>query len=200
MFYHIEGIVCEIEPYVAVLDCSGVGYKINTTLNTISQLKLGEKSKLFIYDYIKEDCFDLYGFISKSEKRSFELLISVSGVGPKAAISILSSTTPEGLAMSIVSGDEKALMVAQGIGKKIAQRVILELKDKIAKGMDEFPSVSSGSSNVALSSDSSLNDALAALIVLGYSASECNMALRAQDITGMKTEEIIKLVLKNMMK
>ena len=87
MFHHIEGIVSELEPYVAVVDCGGLGFRLNTTLNTISHVKLGEKTKFYVFDYIREDCFDLYGFWSKSEKRCFELLIGVSGVGPKAAVS-----------------------------------------------------------------------------------------------------------------
>ena len=133
MYYHIEGTISELGNYLAVIDCGGVGYELNVSLNTLSRLKTGERAKLYVAESIKEDAFDLYGFYTKSEKRSFQLLIGVSGVGPKAALSILSSSTPESLAMAILAGDEKALTVAPGIGKKIAQRVIYELKDKIAK-------------------------------------------------------------------
>ena len=121
MFYHIAGTVAELDSYLAVIDCSGVGYALNVSANTLSRLRPGERAKLYVSEIVKEDAFDLYGFYTKAEKRSFELLIGVSGVGPKAALSILSSSTPENLAMAILAGDEKALTVAPGIGKKIAQ-------------------------------------------------------------------------------
>ena len=116
-----------------MIDCGGVGYACMATNNTLSQLKRGERKKLFTYLNVGESVFDLYGFASQNELNSFKLLLGVSGVGPKAALAILSANTPEALAMSIVTGDEKALTAAQGIGKKIAQRIILELKDKMAK-------------------------------------------------------------------
>ncbi len=201
MFHHIEGIVSELEPYVAVVDCGGLGFRLNTTLNTISHVKLGEKTKFYVFDYIREDCFDLYGFWSKSEKRCFELLIGVSGVGPKAAVSILSAGTPETLATAIISGDEKALTIAPGIGKKIAQRVILELKDKIAKESTNLAMPAPLDSGVPVfGQDQTLADAAAALSVLGYGAAEINSALRGVEISGLKTEEIIKAALKNIMK
>ena len=134
MFYYVKGPVAHIAPYLAVIDCGGVGYACHTTANTLSYLKKGEVAKLYTYLHVREELFDLYGFSTEEERSCFELLIGVSGVGPKAALSILSATSPEGLAMSIITGDEKALTVAQGIGKKIAQRIILELKDKLAKG------------------------------------------------------------------
>ena len=133
MFYHLEGVVSDIDINLAVIDCGGVGYAVNTTANTLSRLKVKEKAKIYISEYIKEDCFDLYGFATLSEKRCFEMLLTVSGIGPKAAQAILSTSTPEALAMAIMTGDEKAITVAQGVGKKIAQRVILELKDKVSK-------------------------------------------------------------------
>ena len=138
MFYHLEGIVSEIGPNLVVLDCGGIGFALNTTISTISCLKTGDKAKLYVAEAIGESNFDLYGFYSKSEKRCYEMLVSVSGIGPKAALSILSYNTPDGLALSILNSDVKALMVAPGIGKKIAQRVILELKDKISKEVS-FP-------------------------------------------------------------
>lgn len=135
MFYHLNGIVSDIDLNLAVIDCSGVGYAVNTTTNTLSRIKLNEKTKLYISECIKEDSFDLYGFATLSEKRCFEMLISVSGIGPKAAQAILCAVTPEGLAMAVMNGDDKAITAAQGVGKKIAQRVILELKDKVSKEM-----------------------------------------------------------------
>ena len=125
MFYYLDGTVAEILPGLAVIDCGGVGYACMATNNTLSQLKRGERKKLFTYLNVGESMFDLYGFASQNELNSFKLLLGVSGVGPKAALAILSANTPEALAMSIVTGDEKALTAAQGIGKKIAQRIIL---------------------------------------------------------------------------
>ena len=133
MFYHINGVVTDIEPNLVVLECGGVGYALNASLNTISSVRTGERAKLYTYECIREDAHDLYGFASKSEKHCFELLLGISGVGPKAALSILSSNTPDGLALAVLNGDEKALTSAPGIGKRIAQRILLELKDKMAK-------------------------------------------------------------------
>jgi Holliday junction DNA helicase RuvA len=199
MFHHIEGKVTDLEPGAAVLECMGVGFALNTTLTTISHLKLGERAKLYVSESVREDCFDLYGFWSKSERRSFELLLGVSGVGPKAALSILSAGTPESLAMAILSGDEKALTVAPGIGKKIAQRIILELKDKIAKESAGF-ALPVLPMTAAAGQDGKLSDAGAALGVLGYGAAEINAALRGVDVSALTAEEIIKAALKNMMK
>ena len=200
MYYHIEGTIAELGNYLAVIDCGGVGYELNVSLNTLSRLKTGERAKLYVAESIKEDAFDLYGFYTKSEKRSFQLLIGVSGVGPKAALSILSSSTPESLAMAILAGDEKALTVAPGIGKKIAQRVIYELKDKIAKeSAGALPAITAGVQTAVPGTDK-LADAAAALGVLGYGAAEINSALRGVDVETLDTEGIIKAALKNMMK
>ena len=188
MFYHLDGKVAELGQGMAVIDCNGVGYLVNTSLNTLSRLKNG-----------REDAFELFGFATKSEKRSFDLLIGVSGVGPKAALSILSAHTPEALTMAILSGDEKALTVAPGIGKKIAQRVILELKDKLAKESADFELPVRPGAAVPAGEDK-LSDAAAALGVLGYGTAEINYALKGVDVSALSTEEIIKAALKNMMK
>ena len=196
MFYHLEGIVSDIDLNLAVIDCGGVGYAVNTTANTLSKFKVKDRAKLYISEYIKEDCFDLYGFASLSEKRCFEMLLTVSGIGPKAAQAILSTSTPESLAIAIMNGDEKAITVAQGVGKKIAQRVILELKDKVSKEANtvtaEMPAVMNAADG------DSRNDAIAALMVLGYSASEINGVLRRMDVSGLSTEQIVKIALKNL--
>lgn len=144
---------------------------------------------------------DLYGFSSQEERRLFQLLTSVSGVGPKAALAILSSSMPENLALSIITGDEKALTAAQGVGKKIAQRVILELKDKLAKGQ----SISAAGENISgpavtVIPQNKLSEASAALAVLGYSQGEINTALKGIDIDAQPLEQIIRLALKNMVK
>ena len=201
MFYHIEGTVSDILPNLAVVDCGGVGYAINTTANSLSQISLGKTAKFYTFDYIKEDCFDLYGFTTKQEKHSFELLISISGVGPKAAISILSCTTPEMFAMAVMSDDVKVLTVAPGIGKKIAQRVILELKDKISKETDlSTVTFTPAAAAVPAGSSDELTNAIKGLSVLGYGSDEINQALRGQDLTDKSAEDIIKLVLKQMVK
>lgn len=199
MFYHLDGKVAELGQGMAVIDCNGVGYLVNTSLTTQSRLKVGERSKLYISESVREDAFELFGFATKSEKRSFDLLIGVSGVGPKAALSILSAYTPEALAMAILSGDEKALTVAPGIGKKIAQRVILELKDKLAKESGDFELPMKSGAPVAVGDDK-LSDAAAALAVLGYGPAEINVALKGVDVAPLTVEEIIKAALKNMMK
>lgn len=199
MFYHLDGKVAELGQGMAVIDCNGVGYLVNTSLTTQSRLKVGERSKLYISESVREDAFELFGFATKSEKRSFDLLIGVSGVGPKAALSILSAYTPEALAMAILSGDEKALTVAPGIGKKIAQRVILELKDKLAKESGDFELPMKSGAPVAVG-DGKLSDAAAALAVLGYGPAEINVALKGVDVAPLTVEEIIKAALKNVMK
>ncbi len=197
MFYYLNGIVAEIDINMAVIDCGGVGYAVNTTANTLSRIKKGEKTKLYICESVREDAFELYGFATQQEKRCFEMLLTVSGIGPKAAQSILSASTPEGLAMAIMNGDEKVITAAQGVGKKIAQRVILELKDKMGKeagnAAAEMPAV------LTPADSGTRSDAIAALMVLGYSAAEINSVLRNADISGMSTEQIVKLVLKKMM-
>lgn len=198
MFYHLNGTVTDIDINMAVIDCAGVGYAVNTTRNTLSQIRLNEQAKLYISEYIKEDCFELFGFATLSEKRCFEMLLTVSGIGPKAAQAILCAATPETLALAIMQGDDKVITAAQGVGKKIAQRVILELKDKVSKEMGhssiELPEVI-----VQDSSTSGKSDAITALMVLGYGAAEINSVLRRMDTSGMSTEQIVKIALKNLM-
>ncbi len=201
MFHYINGVVSELYPNLAVIDCGGVGFEINTSAYTLSMLKAGEKAKLYTYVHIREDAFEIYGFSGKSEKRCFEMLLGVSGVGPKAALSILSVSSPENLIMSIVSGNERAITAAAGVGKKIAQRVILELKDKIAKETDAVSFADTAAfAPAAAGGSSKLNDASAALAVLGYSAPEINAALKGVDTDALTLEEIIKAALKRMMK
>ena len=198
MFYYVSGTVAEIGPNLAVIDCGGVGYACATTNYTISRLKKGERAKLFTYLHVREEIFELFGFSSQQELSSFKMLIGVSGVGPKAALAILSSTTPNNLALSIVTGDEKALTAAPGVGKKIAQRIILELKDKLAKEQTSFssdgpvPVIASGGANKA-------GEASAALAVLGYGTPEIAAALKGVDME-QPLEEIIRQALKKMVR
>lgn len=200
MFYHIEGTVSELGQNLIVLDCQGIGFALNTTMNTLSCVRAGERCRLYVSESVREDAFDLFGFYTKNEKNFFEMLTSVSGIGPKAAISILSANTPEGLALAISTGNEKALTVAPGIGKKIAQRVILELKDKISKESTSVSGVGPAVPVAAQSDGGPVNDAVAALTVLGYGSSEIALALKKVDVTGLRAEEIIKTVLKQMIR
>ena len=199
MFYHIEGTVTELEPNLVVLDCGGVGYALNATMNTVSYIHTGDKVKLYVAEAIGENNFDLYGFYTKGEKRCFELLVSVSGIGPKAALSILSYSTPETLALAIMNDDVKALTVAPGVGKKIAQRVILELKDKMSKET-AGQEIRLPAAVPVTGQNDTMSDAMAALAVLGYSSAEIAPALKKIDATGMSAEELIKAVLKQMVK
>ncbi len=201
MYYYVSGTVAHVESYLAVIDCGGVGYACRTTTYTLSQIKKGDKAKLFTYLSVREDAMDLYGFASQEELKLFRQLISVSGIGPKAALGILSSSSPANLAMSIITGDEKALTAAQGVGKKIAQRVILELKDKLAKGQ----AISASGENISVPAmtiipQNKLSEASAALAVLGYSQAEINVALKGIDLENLPLEQIIRLALKNMLK
>lgn len=199
MFYYVNGTVAEIEAGLAVIDCSGVGYACATTNYTLSQLKKGERAKLYTYLNVREDAMEMFGFASQSELRSFKMLIGVSGVGPKAALSILSSTTPQQLSMAVVMGDEKALTAAPGIGKKIAQRIILELKDKLIKEQGGFEA-GSGAAVAMPAQNNKADEAAAALAVLGYGSQEIAAALKGIDMDALPLEEIIRQSLKKMVK
>ena len=201
MFYYLDGIVAEILPFLAVIDCGGVGYACKTTNNTLSRLKKGQKGRVYTYLNVGEGIFDLYGFATQNELNSFKMLLGVSGVGPKAALAILSSGTPETLAMAIVTGDEKALTAAPGIGKKIAQRIILELKDKMAKETAAGLDYSGGKGAPAAPMfTSKATEAAQALAVLGYSSQEADAALKGVDVEGLPLEEIIRQALRKMVK
>ncbi|MCL2003792.1 MAG: Holliday junction branch migration protein RuvA [Oscillospiraceae bacterium] len=194
MIYAVYGKVDFTEPYLAVIDAGGVCYAVNTSLQTLSRLKKGEAARLFTYLYLREGICDLYGFISREELSSFKLLIGISGVGPKAAVSILSASTPEKLALAVITGDERALTVAPGIGKKLAQRIILELKDKLSRDVAAAPS---GAGAAAFEPGDSFTEAQAALCVLGYSPVEAAMAVKGLDET-LPLEELIRQALKRM--
>lgn len=198
MFYYLSGQIANIELNLAVIDCGGVGYACHTTANTLSYLSVGEKAKLYTYCHIREDAFDIYAFFTESEKRSFEMLIGVSGVGPKAALSILSSNTPESFAASVITNNEKLLTAAPGVGKKLAQRIILELKDKLSKNISE----ETFSGNAPIFNGKSISkasDAAAALAVLGYTQSEISASLNGADMD-LPLEDIIRQALKNMLR
>ena len=133
MFYFIEGTVAYALPNAVVLDCGGVGYRLAVSTNTLTRAKVGEKLRLYTHLYVREDAVELFGFADLKEKNSFLMLIDISGVGPKAAMAILSATTPDHFAIGIINGDEKMLTRAQGVGKKLAQRILLELNGRRAR-------------------------------------------------------------------
>ena len=194
MLYYVSGTVTILEPGLAVIDCGGVGYGCRVTAYTAGQLKLNQSARLYITESIREDAFDLYGFISKEEQRCYELLTSVNGVGPKAAMSILSAG-PQNFTLAVMTGDEKLLTAAQGIGKKIAQRIILELKDKMG-GSAEID-FSTGPVSAASVQQGNAAMARAALQELGYSAAEIQSALKGAD-PNASTEELIRHALRQM--
>ncbi len=200
MFYYLSGTVAALEPYMAVLDVHGAGYACATSMKSLSELKLGEKAKLYTYCYIREDAFDIYGFATQRELNSFKMLLGISGVGPKAALSILSSSTPEELALAVMEGNEKALTVAQGIGKKLAQRIILELKDKVSREVLSAGAATGAGTGAAGAQGSKASDIAAALAVLGYSAGEIGAALKKTDLDSLTVEEAIREILRNSLK
>ena len=196
MLYYVSGTVTLLEPGLAVIDCGGVGYGCRVTAYTAAQLKLNTAAKLYITESLREDAYDLYGFVSREEQRCYELLTAVNGVGPKAAMAILSSGGPQNFTLAVMTGDEKMLTAAQGVGKKIAQRIILELKDKIGGSSMELdfsagPAVTQqqGGSNLALAN--------AALQELGYSAAEIALALKGVDPKA-STEDMVRHALRAM--
>ena len=199
MFYYMKGIVSEFGQNSLILDVNGIGFYINTSLKTLSGLTPGQQAKLYITEAIGESNFDLYGFYDLQEKRFFELLINVSGVGPKAAISLLSSLNTDTLILAIVNDDAKALTSAPGIGKKTAQRIILELRDKLGADVPGLTAASESRINpTEIPSNGAMADAMAALSVLGYSTSELAPIIRNGDWSGMSADQIIRAVLKNM--
>lgn len=201
MLYYLIGTVSEIVQNSIILEVGGIGFQVNTSLQTISDVKTGSQVKLYISESIGENNYDLYGFSEQREKRFFELLVSISGVGPKAAISVLSVMNTDELVHAVMTDDIKALTAAPGIGKKIAQRILLELRDKLGA---ELPNLASSISDSVKqpgklpSENQAIFDAMAGLSVLGYSSAEVSAIIRRSDWTGMTAEQIIREVLKNM--
>lgn len=195
MFYSITGKVVFIGENAIALDCNGVAFLLNTTANTIGKCAdMGSQQTLFTYLSVREDALDLFGFADKSELDCYKLLIGVTGVGPKAAIAILSVLTPDTLAVAVAGGDSKAITAAQGVGKKIADRIILELNGKL----ESFAVSSEAMGNIAAAKKSAVSyageDAVNALVMLGYSKSEASIAVGKLD-ANLSTEEMIKKAL-----
>ena len=201
MFYYLCGELAYKDLNTCVIDCGGVGYKLTVSTLTSEALasKIGSKVKLFTYLAVREDGMELFGFGSTEERDCFNNLISVSGVGPKVAMSILSTLSPEKLALAICTGDAKAIAKAPGIGSKSAQRIILELKDKMAKSALSFAAESNSTyvDTPSISASSNLSEATEALMVLGYDKATILAALKGVDPSS-DTGEIIKAALKKM--
>ncbi len=193
MYYYIKGELVLKQDNFAVLDNGGVGYKIYTSQLSAESVSIGSRVTFYTYVYVREDILDIYGFVSQDELSMFLQLLSVSGVGPKAALAILSVVTPPQLALAVMTNDAKTLTKASGVGAKMAQRVILELKDKL-KSADVVPE---GVTDVQISADDSTMEAVTALTVLGYSQQEAKNAVAKID-PALGVEEIIKQALKSM--
>ncbi len=193
MIYSIHGILIEAEPYHIVVECNGIGYSVKTSLTTLSKFpETGKEIQVYTFLHVREDALELFGFCDKNELNTFKMLISINGVGPKAALSILSDLTPERFALCVASNDAKALTKAPGIGLKTAQRIILELKDRIAK--EQIAQGAIGSTLPAASSSvtaGNASEAISALEVLGYSRAEATRAVMSLDST-LSIEEMIK--------
>lgn len=197
MFYYLNGKITILDANLAVVDCGGVGYGCRVTNYTQSQLRVGEEKRLYTYCNIREDAFDIYGFATREELRLFEMLLSVTGVGPKAAVAILSALTPEQFTLAVMTGNDKSITTAQGVGKKIAQRIVLELKDKLGKDVQSVD-FSSAAPVMASAAGNHVALATAALAELGYSQSDIAQALKGLQVDGMRTEEIVRQALRAM--
>ena len=195
MIYYVSGPVTVLEPGLAVIDCAGVGYGCRITAYTAGQLKLNQTARLYVTESIREDAFDLYGFISKEEQHCYELLTKVDKVGPKSALSILAAG-PQNLTLAIMTDNVKMLTAAPGVGPKLAQRIILELKDKVGGGAAELD-FSAGPAAVPAQAGNAAALAHAALQELGYSAAEINAALKGVD-PNSTTEEMVRHALRAM--
>lgn len=196
MFYSLTGTVVFFDTQSVAISCGGVAFKCFTTMNTLQKIgKTGDTATVFTHLNVREDALDLFGFADEKELECFKLLIGVSGVGPKAALAILSTLTPDKLAVSIASADAKAISAAHGVGAKIAQRVIMELKDKLAAGLYSNAFETDVSSVSSAVNDSNTGEAVSALTMLGYSQSEAAVAVGKLDKT-LSVEDLIKEALK----
>ena len=200
MFEYIKGKLDSKAVDYLVVECGGIGYRIYTAASTLEKAgQSGSEITLYTHLYLREGIMDIYGFLTREEIKVFLLLLSVSGVGPKAAISLLSTIPPSGLAMAIINGEPAKLTKAQGIGTKTAQRLILELRDKVKK--EQLANLT----DIDLTSDEELNtdeadEAVGALMVLGYTSLEANRAVRSVYADGMPLEEIIRNALRSISK
>lgn len=203
MIHYVTGELVNTEPSAIIVDTGSIAFKIFVSDNTIAAMssKIGTKVKVYSYLAVREDAMDLYGFHSPEEKNAFNMLITVSGVGPKAALAILSVLTPSAFALAVSTGDVKAISKANGVGSKIAARVILELKDKLSKELGNPTVTATNTSSIQGQADvGRYSDAVNALIVLGYSRNEAIDSLKGLDPASMSLENLITAALKNLMR
>ena len=196
MLYSVRGKLIHTTPSSAVVECGGVGFNCQTTFNTLRTLKPGGEVMLYTYLNVREDAMELFGFAEKTELETFKSLISVSGVGPKAGLAVLSELTPEQVAMAIATDDIKTITRAQGVGKKIAQRIVLELKDKLSKSVSDS-GISNAGAGAAAVAGGNIPKAIEALGVLGYSPSDVAPVLATLD-SSLPVEQLIAQTLKQM--
>lgn len=197
MIYSVKGTVVHMESGFAVVECGGLGYKVQTTMNTLKQLKLNSTATLFTYMHVREDAVELFGFYTKGELSTFKLLISISGVGPKVALAILSELSSEQIALSVSASDYKTLTRASGVGPKLAQRIVLELKDKI-KGVSVDSTDGVVTKGSVITDTGNISKAVSALAVLGYSAADVTPVLSKLD-PSLSVEQMISATLKQML-
>lgn len=196
MIYNIKGELTYTDPQFVVVENSGIGFKCFTSLTTVKNLgKIGSMVNLYTYLSVKEDALDLFGFSTLEELNSFKLLITVSGVGPKAAVSVLSELSPEKLALAIASSDVKSITKANGVGRKTAERIVLELKDKT--GSLSQTDFSSAASAASVAEDSAAGEAVAALVALGFSQSDAAVTVGQMD-QSLSADEMIRLGLRQL--
>ncbi len=200
MFYSLTGKIVYSDISRVAIDCNGMAFDVTTSVNTLRRLGgIGDIATVYTYLAVREDGVELFGFYDNEELQYFKMLISVSGVGPKAAVAILSVLTPEILALSIASGDVKSITKAQGVGPKIAQRIVIELKDKVSKMVPEKMSVDKINQQTSLLGGGNSDEAISALMALGYSNTEAAHAVSGVD-SSLSVEEIIKLALRNLVR
>ena len=197
MFYSVRGKLIHMDSSTAVVECGGVGYNCQTTMNTLKNLRLGDEVTLFTYLNVREDAMELFGFSAKTELETFKTLIGVSGVGPKAGLAILSELSPEQVAMAIATDDIKTITRAQGVGKKIAQRIVLELKDKLAKSLSSEDTSLPSASAAANAAMGNIPKAIEALGVLGYAPADVSGILATMD-SALPVEQLIAHTLRQM--
>lgn len=199
MFSYLSGTVAEIGSSAVILDVGGVGFGCNASLQTLSRLTVGKMVKLYTHLNVREDALELFAFYDREELEMFRLLVSISGVGPRVALSILSAADVSSIVRAVTMGDEKPIVAANGVGKKLAGRIILELRDKVAKSSIDMSDIG-GTPFVAPTVNAADSDAVEALIALGYGRDEVSAAIRGTDTAGMNTEDIIKLALARLMR
>ena len=198
MFYSLTGKIVYSDATRLAIECQGIAFEVTTSVNTLRRIgNVGEIATVYTHLAVREDGVELFGFYDNEELAYFRMLISVSGVGPKAAVAILSVLTPDMLALSITAGDVKSITKAQGVGPKIAQRIVIELKDKVSKLVPQRVSTEKFNEAVAPCCNGNCEEAVSALVALGYTSAEASKAMASLDMT-QSVEDLIKQALRNL--